>query len=452
MNSPDDHIFFYPRFKRIYLFANHFTSSIDIINQKQRKRCDKYSKKILHTFSNNQKNKQNQKFKKKNSNLMLLNIKAVNYNITMLLNEKGRRRLGKQIAIIGLGLMGGSLAKALQSKWDVTITGVDQDQTTIETAMAERTIQYGLNHLETLSWEVFDLIIFCTPIEITLQWMERIDGKVKDTATVIDIGSTKGQVMQLAAKVNYDFIGGHPMVGSEKSGYIHSKGHLFENAYFILTPLEQSKEEKITLLYEMIDAIGAMPITMDAEQHDLFTAVISHVPHIIASALVHMIKEFDHKEVLIKLAAGGFKDITRIASSSPHLWQHISLSNKEKIDLVLKQLLTTIDEYKQRLSEENNDYLFTYFSKAKEMRDQIVDTVNTDIPKQYALIVDIEDRPGMIAKISTLLYEHQINIKNIGIIHNREFENGCLKIILENRLDQVSAYQVLQKHEYLVFK
>ncbi len=349
--------------------------------------------------------------------------------------------------------MGGSLAKALHNRMKVKITAVDKDHASLMLALKEGTIDAAETNIEHLPIEQYDIIIFCTPIEQTIQFMKLIDGKVNDACIVTDIGSTKEQVMDTAQELHYNFVGGHPMVGSEKYGYEHSKAHLYENAYFILTPPDDFPSNKINELQKILQAIGSIPVIMEPKKHDLYTAVISHVPHVIASALVHSALHFAQKDgMLLKLAAGGFKDITRIASSNPELWKHITLSNKRKISEVIDQLLNDVSEYKKHLLENNGEYISQYFSEAKETRDHIQDTMNTDIPIEYSLNVDIEDKPGMIARLSTLLYEHGINIKNIGIIHNREFVNGVLKIIFDNRTDQELAYNVLQKKFYYVYQ
>lgn len=349
--------------------------------------------------------------------------------------------------------MGGSLAKALQQKLDVEITAVDKDENSLKYAVEDRVIIDGKSSIEEIDLQKFDYIIFCTPIEQTLQMIREIDGKVKASCIVTDIGSTKQQVMETAREVSYDFIGGHPMVGSEKVGYANSKAHLFENAYFILTPMEGTPIQTIEQLKSMISSIGSIPMVMGAEQHDLYTAVVSHVPHIIASALVHNALYFaKDDELLLKLAAGGFKDMTRIASSNPSLWRNISISNREKIVMVLNHFLDNVSRYKEELAQHREDFIFRYFDEAKETRDGMQEMTHSDNEKQFALMVDIEDKPGMIAKISTLLYENGINIKNIGIIHNREFVNGVLKIIFENQRDQSISYEILRKQSYSVSK
>ena len=358
----------------------------------------------------------------------------------------------KNIAIVGLGFMGGSLAKALRQKIPVTITAVEQDKNVIDKSIKEGTIQYGETDFNQTEWGIFDFIIFCTPVEPTIRMMKKLNGKINENCIVTDIGSTKSEIIETAKGINYEFIGGHPMVGSEKNGYDNAKAHLYENAYFVITPLITTSKAKIERLKELILSIGSIPVEVSPEKHDLVTAVISHVPHIVASALVNMVTEFSREDdIMYKLAAGGFKDITRIASSSPDLWKQISVSNQEKINIVLKKFILSISEYSKKLDDYNEEYIYKYFAGAKSTRDQFQEAISTDIPNQFSLIVDIEDIPGMIAKISNLLYEEGINIKNIGIIHNREFENGCLKIIFDKKHDQTLAFKILKNNFYQVY-
>ena len=126
------------------------------------------------------------------------------------------------------------------------------------------------------------------------------------------------------------FIGGHPMAGSEKSGFVNAKAHLIENAYYIITPSAKVSGEKVTEYKTFIESLKALPILLDYQKHDAVTGTISHLPHILASGLVNFVRETDTEDELMKqLAAGGFKDITRIASSSPVMWQQICLKNRE---------------------------------------------------------------------------------------------------------------------------
>ena len=201
------------------------------------------------------------------------------------------------------------------------------------------------------------MIFLCTPVEYNAQYLAAIKPFLKEGAFITDVGSTKTSIHREAARLGLSdrFIGGHPMAGSEKTGYEHSTDHLLENAFYLITPAlkpwktsspegkkpwengdEPRTKELIRRLTDMAKAIGAIPLILDFEEHDKVVAAISHLPHILAASLVNFVKEHDTREELMKmLAAGGFKDITRIASSSPVMWQQICLKNRGNISQIL---------------------------------------------------------------------------------------------------------------------
>ena len=167
---------------------------------------------------------------------------------------------------------------------------------------------------------------------------------MKKDCIITDTGSTKKTILNDTKKIDVEFIGGHPMIGSERSGYMTSKDLLFENSYYIITKSNSNKPESIEKLKELILEIKAIPIIIDEKKHDYITSVISHVPHVIASSLVRLVKNLDDENETMKtLCAGGFKDITRIASSDPTMWENICNENKEEIvntlNLLIKNLL-----------------------------------------------------------------------------------------------------------------
>ena len=192
---------------------------------------------------------------------------------------------------------------------------------------------------------------------------------------------------------------------------------------------------------------------LDYEQHDAFTAAISHVPHIIAAELVHIVKDMDTNQGILKqLAAGGFKDITRIASSSPVVWEQISLSNRENIKTLLQQAKDSLDRVIEALDTENRTYLNQYFKEAGEYRDSVPDSAVGLMEKSYEIFVDIPDEPGTLSTTTTLLALNNISIKNIGIIHNREFEEGVLKIMLYDDTSAKRAKEILRDKNYVVYE
>lgn len=243
------------------------------------------------------------------------------------------------------------------------------------------------------------------------------------------------------------------MTGSEKSGFGSAKAHLIENAYYILTPSAKVSLDKLEAYRGFIESLKALPIILDYRQHDYVTGTISHLPHIIAASLVNFVQDTDTSNELMKhLAAGGFKDITRIASSSPVMWQQICLNNQENISRILGNYIEALQQAKQAVDERNADELYTMFESSRDYRDSMPDSSAGPIKKQFALYCDIIDEAGGIATIATILASNLISIKNIGIIHNREFEEGVLRIEFYDEGALMNASELLKKYRYTVIE
>ena len=243
------------------------------------------------------------------------------------------------------------------------------------------------------------------------------------------------------------------MAGSEKSGFANSKAHLIENAYYILTPSSKVSEGKVRAYKDFVSSLKALPVVLDYHEHDLVTGTISHLPHIIASSLVNFVRDTDTEDELMKaLAAGGFKDLTRIASSSPVMWQQICLKNGENISHILGQYIEALKTAKDALDSGDEKALYTLFESSRDYRDSMPDSSAGPIKKQFAVYCDIIDEAGGIATIATILASNNINIKNIGIIHNREFEEGVLRIEFYDGASSAKAAELLQKYRYIVYE
>ena len=219
------------------------------------------------------------------------------------------------------------------------------------------------------------------------------------------------------------------MTGSERFGYANSKASLFENAYYILTPTAGTPEDKVSDYRKLVETIGAIPLVLPYEQHDYVTAAISHLPHVIAASLVNLVKNEDSKDGVMKMiAAGGFKDITRIASSSPAMWQQICLTNTDNVVSLLSQYIDNLCEFREQLKQKDADVLYQFFDTARTYRESFINVSSGPIKTEYVITVDIADKPGAIAAIASLLAMHDVSIKNIGINHNRELAEGALLI------------------------
>ena len=359
-----------------------------------------------------------------------------------------------KIGIIGLGLIGGSIAKALKyNDPNAFIVAMDSHTESLQQALNEKVIDHYTTTLDS-SFSSCHIIFFCTPVQKMMDLVPSLLPFISSQCIITDVGSTKKTVMECMKQYQdrICFIGGHPMAGSEKTGYAASKHYLFQNAYYILTPFPFTPLDQLQKLTDVISSLGALPITIEPTLHDFITASISHVPHVIAAALVHMVKELDTEKGHMKqLAAGGFKDITRIASSSPDMWSQICMTNTEEILQILSKMKEKLSDFENILINRKEKELWDFFYNAQQYRNEFSSRNPGPFIKSYEIVVDIVDQPGVIATLATLLSKHHINIKNIGIISNREFENGVLQIIFETQEDQKQSIDLLQQLGYQVY-
>ncbi len=204
---------------------------------------------------------------------------------------------------------------------------------------------------------------------------------------------------------------------------------------------------------QFIKSLGAIPILLDYKEHDFVTAAVSHLPHILASSLVNLVEGLDSKEeTMKKIAAGGFKDITRIASSSPVMWQQICLANREQVLRLVDAFSGELAKIRADIAASSEEHLFQFFQNAKDYRDSLPLASGGSLPKIYGLYCDMVDEAGGIATLATILATNQISIKNIGIIHNREFQDGALHIEFYEEKALHEALGLLRKYRYTVYE
>lgn len=363
-----------------------------------------------------------------------------------------------KIGFIGFGLIGGSIARALKKiKPEFYLYAYDYhtDQPSLELQSAKS--DHILDSITTSLSEGLpecDLIFLCAPVLSNMNYLKKLKPLLKDTCILTDVGSVKSNIHQMVSELDMEeyFIGGHPMTGSEKTGYHNSYAMLLENAYYILTPTNKVAMEKIDTLYSLVEKMGSIPLLLDPKEHDEITATISHVPHIIAVQLVNLVRESGNQSEKMKaLAAGGFKDITRIASSSPIMWQDICLTNVSDIKHSLGRYIEALQRVSEALDQKDGNYLYEMFDNAGEFRNSIPNKSIGMIKKIFEIYLDIMDEAGAIATIATLLASNQISIKNIGIIHNREFEEGVLRIEFYEETAEANAKALLNRYNYRIY-
>lgn len=359
----------------------------------------------------------------------------------------------KTIGFIGLGLIGGSIAKTIRKFHpDYRLIAFDKDRSALAEAVSLNVIN-GICDIEDEQLYNCDYLFLCAPVEFNVEYMEKIKASLGENCILTDVGSVKNVIHEKVTELGLEgrFIGGHPMAGSERSGFSNSSNHLLENAYYIITPGGEVALEKISDFTELISSLGAIPLVITAEEHDFITAGVSHLPHIVASALVNLVNLLDNDAQYMKMiAAGGFRDITRIASSSPVMWEQICLENQKNISTVLDEFIRMLIQIRCSIDNKEADNIFDMFASSKDYRDSIDIIDNSLIPRSYVLYIDVADEAGAIATIATILATEKVNIKNIGIIHNREFEDGVLKIEFYTDAALEQAKVLLTKRNYKI--
>ncbi|WP_085523557.1 prephenate dehydrogenase [Tuberibacillus sp. Marseille-P3662] len=361
-----------------------------------------------------------------------------------------------KVLIAGLGLIGGSLAKAIRNVHpDVHLMGYDVDEDILNRAKVLGVIDETTTSLATA--KTADVIILAAPVNNILSLMTELSGyDLKDDVIITDVGSTKQNITAAAKRDfagQYTFIGGHPMAGSHKTGVDAAQAHLFENAYYFLTPIHVEDKASLDQLIELLKGTRAKFTPITPDEHDRVVGVISHFPHVAASGLVHHLMNVAEtgSQNVRKLAAGGFRDITRIASSDPKMWADIVLDNQSVLLDLFEEWQQVMDRAKSMIQTGNWEQIYTYFSDAKVYRDQFPVKDKRVAPAFYDLYVDVNDEPGVIAKLTEMIGAAGVNIQNIGVIEWRENILGVLRLTFSREPDRRAATAILEGNQYKTY-
>ncbi len=349
-----------------------------------------------------------------------------------------------KVGIIGLGVIGASLGMALRnSRPGISIAGRDLDIETVRQAIEVGAVD---EILDDKCLGECDLIVIATPLRIIPQVVKDIKGQLKPGAIVSDVGSVKGWVMQILEQNLPDgihIIGGHPMAGSEKSGLSAADKFLFQNAAYVLTPQPHMPTEIVEELQQLISAIGARVVIMDAQEHDQVVARVSHLPHLMSTALVNNLQDKPHA---IALAGGGLRDTTRTAASDPELWEDILMLNAEAVTHELKGMLELFQKYLTALEAENGGKIKPYLQRARDLRKNLP-SIRPCLEDSCDIIAIIPDQPGVIGELGLLLGQQQINIQNLQLLGVRDEDEGTIRITVK-RESAPAACQILKDNGY----
>lgn len=366
--------------------------------------------------------------------------------------------MNDRIAILGTGLIGGSLALAWQEHdADCSIVGHDRPEV-LEQAEARGAIDRKAADPVT-AVEDADLVVLATPIGASLRLLDAIADALPPDALVTDVGSVKQPILDQAADVLPDevhFLGGHPMTGSEQTGIAHADPLLFENAtYAVCLPeaaSDDALEGPLAPAVEWIEATGARPLRLDAPQHDQLVAQVSHLPQVLAVALVNTVAGAESADadpdLALQLAGGGFRDMTRIASSSFDVWRDILVGNERALHDAIGQFRRTLRGLRNRLLEDDLDALEEAFGQAREARNTIPEDAKGFLTPLTDVYVRAPDEPGVLHDLTGHLAEAALNVKDIELQTVRDGTGGTFRLAFADRADADKAIDVLQDAGY----
>ena len=277
----------------------------------------------------------------------------------------------KRVTIVGVGLMGGSLAMALK-KYEVAkeITGLSHRQTSLQTALEMKAIDLGVSDVRK-GVQNADLVVLATPVDDIIKLMKTIKPYLKRGTVVTDVGSTKLEIVEAAEEIlPYPgmFVGSHPLVGSEKKGVQHASGELFDGSICVMTPTKKTSQVAKARVKQMWSRVGADVKYLNPPDHDDSLAYISHLPHLVAFGLMEMLPD-----QYLDLATKGLRDTTRIAASSPKMWNDICVSNVKNVVKALDEYIADLAQLRIAMINRDEKALIKHFTTAKEKREKIAE-------------------------------------------------------------------------------
>ena len=284
----------------------------------------------------------------------------------------------KKIAIIGLGLIGGSIGLAVKRfSNEIHLQGFAKSDLTVKTALSRGLVSEAYLDLSQINRDI-DLVILATPLSSFASIVKEISPKLKDGCVITDTGSAKSKVIIEIEDIlpeSIHFVPGHPIAGTEMSGPEAGFADLFDNRWCVLTPSKRTNLDKLNDVKAFWENLGAMVEIMDPEYHDKVLAITSHIPHLIAYNIVGTANDLANvnKKEVVKYSAGGFRDFTRIAASDPIMWRDIFINNSDAVLEMLDYFSNDLDKLKSAIKDNDYEYLENFFKKTRNVRKNIIE-------------------------------------------------------------------------------
>ena len=352
-----------------------------------------------------------------------------------------------KVAIVGLGLIGGSLGLAATARGD-HVAAFDADPAALELGLERGAVETAAGSIDE-AVEGADMAFVCGPVAQLPQLVADVLEASGEDCAVTDVGSTKARLVR-AAGASRRFVGGHPVCGSEARGVASARADLFDGATWFLTPGADTDPACHRAVHGFVAGLGARPVAIDAEAHDRLVAVTSHLPHAIANALVNQAGagRVDGHDPL-SAAGGSFRDMTRVAGANPRIWVDIFLDNRQAVVDGLREHGRRLDELVRALEREDAGYLARWIGEASGHRRRLLETAYAAQPEElFRVRVHISDRPGVISGITQALGAEGINIEDFELHHLSADRGGTAVILVAGREQAEQAVALLDAQGY----
>lgn len=344
------------------------------------------------------------------------------------------------VAVIGLGVIGSSFAASYRNAYpDAHLVGIDVSADAVEAAKARGWIDEGLVSSEDIAPAIqsCEMVMIATPVPVAHEYFQVI-ADCGYEGVVTDACSTKAIVSQQAKdilKFPNKYIPGHPMAGSEKSGIEGAREDMFQGAHWVLCPDENTDPDTYADLHEALAGMGCRLVSLPRERHDEAVAIVSHVPHFVASSLVELaVRHAGDQEALFRLAAGGFKDSTRIAAGSPALWTGIAFDNREAIVQGLDEVQSILSGYAEALRNGSKEAFTALLERSAEARRALPARWVPATEDLLEVRIPISNHPGAVAEVTTIASQVGCNVQSINIDHITS-SSAVLDLILTDEGD-----------------
>lgn len=348
------------------------------------------------------------------------------------------------VVIVGVGLIGGSIGMGARQRFLAQrVVGLDLSPQTLDAARGLGAIDEA--QLSPGPWLAeADLIVLASPARTLVGAGQALLPFIGADTIVTDVGGVKGPIVEGMAGTR--FVGGHPMAGSEKGGVLNADPALLENAMWALTPVEgHTDPQAFEKVRAFVEALGAKPIEVSPEQHDRLVATVSHLPYLAAVALTALVGEGDESGLKMLLAAGGFRDLTRVASGDPVMSRDMVAGNRQAVRAALGAYRQQLEKLEALLDQP--DELLTVGESARITRDSMPIVRRSLLPARYEVVIAVPDRPGEFARITRALGDASVNVKDLEVLGVRE-SGGAIRLAFETLEEQERGIVALEAEGY----